>query len=142
MTQAKNGDTVKVNYTGTLEDGTVFDTSTGREPLQFVIGDGQIIPGFEQGVIGMSIGEAKTINIPSDNAYGPHLEDRILVVNQDQIPKHLDLEIGQQVQIPQTDGSKVQFIVTGVSETNVTLDANHPLSGKDLTFEIELTEIL
>ena len=142
MTQAKNGDTVKVHYTGKLEDGTVFDTSTARDPLQFVIGDGQIIPGFEQGVIGMNTGESKTINISSEKAYGPRHEDRVLEVNQDQIPKHLELEIGQQVQIPQTDGSKIQFIVKGVSETNVTLDANHPLAGKDLTFEIELTEIL
>jgi len=142
MQQAKNGDTVKVHYTGKLEDGTVFDTSAAREPFQFVIGDGQIIPGFDQAVNGMNVGESKTINVPSDEAYGPHLEDRVVVVNQDQIPKHLELEIGQHVQIPQTDGIKILFIVTNISETHVTLDANHPLAGKDLIFEIQLIEIL
>ncbi len=142
MQQAKNGDTVKVHYTGKLEDGTVFDTSTEREPLQFVIGGKQIIPGFEQAVVGMNTGETKTVNVSSDEAYGPHLEERVLVINQDQIPEHLELEVGQHVQIPQKDGSKVLFIVTAISETSVTLDANHPLAGKDLTFEIQLVEIL
>ena len=141
MQQAKNGDTVKVHYTGKLEDGTVFDTSTEREPLQFVIGGKQIIPGFEQAVVGMNTGETKTVNVSSDEAYGPHLEERVLVINQDQIPEHLELEVGQHVQIPQKDGSKVLFIVTAISETSVTLDANHPLAGKDLTFEIQLVEI-
>ena len=100
MTQAKSGDTVKVDYTGKLEDGTVFDTSASREPLQFLIGSGQIIPGFDQAVIGMNVGDKKTVNIPSDEAYGPHLEDRVLEVNQDQIPKHLTLEVGVQEQVP------------------------------------------
>ena len=142
MQQAKSGDTVKVDYTGKLEDGTVFDTSASREPLQFIIGDGQIIPGFDQAVIGMNVGDKKTINLPSDQAYGPHLEDRILEVNQEQIPKHLNLEAGQQVQVPQKDGSKVFFVVKSVSETSVTLDGNHPLAGKDLIFDIQLVEIL
>jgi peptidylprolyl isomerase len=142
MQQAKSGDTVKVDYTGKLEDGTVFDTSASREPLQFMIGGGQIIPGFDQAVIGMNVGDKKTINIPSDQAYGPHLEDKMLEVNQDQIPKHLNLEVGQQVQVPQKDGSKIFFVVTGVSETCVTLDGNHPLAGKDLVFDIQLVEIL
>ena len=142
MQQAKSGDTVKVDYTGKLEDGTVFDTSASRGPLQFVIGGGQIIPGFDKAVIGMNVGDKKTINIPSEQAYGPHLEDKILEVNQAQIPKHLNLEVGQQVQVPQKDGSKVFFVVTGVSETSVTLDGNHPLAGKDLVFNIQLVEIL
>ena len=142
MTQAKSGDTVKVDYTGKLEDGTVFDTSASREPLQFSIGSGQIIPGFDQAVIGMNVGDKKTVNIPSDEAYGPHLEDRVLEVNQDQIPKHLNLEVGQQVQVPQKDGSKMFFVVTNISETSVTLDGNHPLAGKDLIFDIQLVEIL
>ena len=142
MTQAKSGDTVKVDYTGKLEDGTVFDTSASREPLQFLIGSGQIIPGFDQAVIGMNVGDKKTVNIPSDQAYGPHLEDKVLEVNQDQIPQHLNLEVGQQVQVPQKDGSKIFFVVTGVSETSVTLDGNHPLAGKDLVFDIQLVEIL
>jgi peptidylprolyl isomerase len=142
MTQAKSGDTVKVDYTGKLEDGTVFDTSASREPLQFMIGSGQIIPGFDQAVIGMNVGDKKTVNISSDQAYGPHLDDKILEVNQDQIPKHLNLEVGQQVQVPQKDGSKIFFVVTGVSETSVTLDGNHPLAGKDLVFDIQLVEIV
>ena len=142
MQQAKSGDTVKVDYTGKLEDGTVFDTSASREPLQFIIGDGQLIPGFDKAVIGMIVGDKKTINIPSDQAYGPHLEDKVLEVNQDQIPKHLNLKVGQQVQVPQKDGSKIFFVVTDVCETSVTLDGNHPLAGKDLVFEIQLVEIL
>jgi FKBP-type peptidyl-prolyl cis-trans isomerase 2 len=142
MQQAKSGDTVKVDYTGKLEDGTVFDTSESRGPLQFIIGDGQIIPGFDQAVVGMNVGDKKTINIPSDQAYGPHLEDKILEVNQDQIPKHLNLEVGQQVQVPQKDGSKIFFVVTSVSETSVNLDGNHPLAGKDLVFDIQLVEIV
>jgi len=142
MQQAKNGDTVKVAYTGKLKDGTIFDTSASRGPFQFMIGDAKIIPGFEQAVIGMNVGDTKTINIPSDQAYGPHLKDKVLEVNQDQIPKHLELEVGQHVRIRQQDGSKVQFIVTGFSETRVTLDGNHPLAGKDLVFEIQLVEIL
>jgi FKBP-type peptidyl-prolyl cis-trans isomerase 2 len=142
MQEAKSGDTVKVDYTGTLEDGTVFDTSASRGPLQFIIGDGQIIPGFDKAVIGMNVGDKKTINIPSDQAYGPHLEDKVLEVNQKQIPKHLNLEVGQQVQVPQKDGSKLFFVVTDVSATSVTLDGNHPLAGKNLVFDIQLVEIL
>ena len=142
MQHAKNGDTVKVDYTGKLKDGTVFDTSASRGPLQFMIGDGQIIPGFDKALIGMNVGDKKTINIPSNQAYGPHLEDKVLELNQDQIPKHLNLEVGQQVQVPQKDGGKIFFVVTDVSEASVTLDGNHPLAGKDLVFEIQLLEIL
>lgn len=142
MQQAKNGDTVKVTYTGKLKDGTIFDTSASRGPLQFIIGDGQIIPGFDQAVIGMNVGDKKTVNVPSDQAYGPHLEGKVLEVKQNQIPRNLELKVGQHVQVPQKDGNKVQFIVTGVSETSVTLDGNHPLAGKDLVFEIQLVEIV
>ena len=142
MTQAKSGDTVKVDYTGKLEDGTILDASASRGPLQFTIGGGQIIPGFDKAIIGMNVGDKKTINVPSDQAYGPHLEDKVLEVNQDQIPKDLNLEVGQQVQVPQKDGSRIFFVVTDVSETSVTLDGNHPLAGKDLVFDIQLVEIL
>ena len=138
MKQARSGDTVKVEYTGKLKDGTIFDTSTSREPLQFMIGYGQIIPGFDKAVIGMNVGDKKTINISSDQAYGPHLEDKVLKVNKNQIPQHLELEAGQQVQVSQKDGGKIIFVVTGVSETGVTLDGNHSLAGKDLIFEIQL----
>ena len=141
MAKAKSGDTVKVHYTGTLEDGTVFDTSVEREPLEFTVGQGQLIPGFEQAVIGMKIGDLKTINIPADQAYGPYRDDLILVIERDQLPEDLDPEVGQQLQMTQADGEVVRVMVSDVSEATVTIDANHPLAGKDLTFEIELIEI-
>ena len=141
MIEAESGDTVKVHYTGTLEDGTVFDTSVEREPLEFTLGQGQLIPGFEQAVIGMKIGDLKTINIPADQAYGPYRDDLILVIERDQLPEDLDPEVGQQLQMTQADGEVVRVMVSDVSEATVTIDANHPLAGKDLTFEIELIEI-
>ena len=141
MVKAESGDTVKVHYTGTLEDGTVFDTSVEREPLEFTLGQGQLIPGFEQAVIGMKIGDLETINIPADQAYGPYRDDLILVIERDQLPEDLDPEVGQQLQLTQADGEVVRVMVSDVSEATVTIDANHPLAGKDLTFEIELIEI-
>lgn len=142
MAQVKKGDTVNVHYTGKLKDGTVFDSSADREPLQFTLGEGQIIPGFEQGVIGMKPGETKTVDIPADKAYGPHRKELVLVVNKSKIPAHLKPEVGQQLKLNQPDGRAVPVRVTNVSESKVTLDANHPLAGKDLTFEIELVEIV
>jgi len=141
MVKAESGDTVKVHYTGTLEDGTVFDTSVEREPLEFTLGQGQLIPGFEQAVIGMKIGDLKTINIPADQAYGPYRDDLILVIERDQLPEDLDPEVGQQLQMTQADGEVVRVMISDVSEATATIDANHPLAGKDLTFEIELIEI-
>jgi len=142
VAQAENGDIVKVHYTGKLENGMIFDTSAKRGPLRFTIGDGQLIPGFEQAVVGMNLGESKRVKVPADKAYGPHCEEMVLVVDQNQLPKHLKLEVGQQLQIPQKDGNKTLVTVTNVSESSVTLDANHPLAGKDLTFDIQLVEIL
>ena len=139
--QAKDGDTVKVHYTGKLEDGTVFDTSIERDPLQFTIGEGQLIPGFEQAVVGMSPGESKTVEIPADEAYGPYREELVMVVDRDQLPEDLQPEVGQQLQIRQPDGQTILVKVIDVSESSVTLDANHPLAGKDLTFDIELVEV-
>jgi len=141
MVQAKSGDIVKVHYTGTLEDGTVFDTSVEREPLEFTLGQGQLIPGFEQAVIGMKVGDLKTIEIPADQAYGPHRDDLILVIERDQLPVDLDPKVGQQLQMMQADGRSIVVTITDVFETTVTIDANHPLAGKKLTFEIELVEI-
>jgi len=138
---AKTGDTVKVHYTGKLDDGTVFDSSNGREPLQFTIGEGQVIPGFEQAVTGMKPGESQTVKIPVEEAYGPYQQELVLVVGQDQFPADLEPEVGQQLQITQADGKVTVVTVTGISESGVILDANHPLAGKDLTFEIELMEI-
>ena len=141
MVEAKSGDTVKVHYTGTLEDGTVFDTSVEREPLEFTVGQGQLIPGFEQAVIGMKVGDLKTINIPADQAYGPHRDDLILVIERSQLPEDLDPEVGQQLPMMKADGSSITVIIIELSETTVTIDANYSLAGKNLTFEIELVEI-
>lgn len=141
MAQAKNGDTVKVHYTGKLNDGTVFDSSADREPLKFTIGNGQLIQDFEQAVIGMNTGESKTVQIPSDNAYGPHREEMLMVIDRSQFPEGLEPRIDQQLQVRHPNGQESVVKVVDISDTNVTLDANHPLAGKDLTFEIQLTEI-
>ena len=139
--QAKTGDTVKVHYTGRLQDSTVFDTSVGGEPLEFTLGQGQIIPGFEQAVIGMRVGESKTVTIPVDQAYGPRRDDMILKVERAELPENLEPEIGMQLQMNQGDGGIMIVTITDVSETTITIDANHPLAGQDLTFDIELVEI-
>lgn len=141
MVQAKPGDTVKIHYTGRLDDGTVFDSSANREPLEFTINEGQVIPGFEQAVVGMSPGESKTEKIPMDRAYGPHREEMVLEVSREQIPPDLQPEVGQQLQIQQPNGQPVAVFVTDVTDAKVTLDANHPLAGEDLTFDIQLVEI-
>lgn len=142
MAQATTGDTVRVHYTGTLHDGTTFDTSEGREPLEFTVGDGQVIPGFEQAVAGMEPGDTKTVEISADQAYGPKRDEMMLNVSPDQFPEGMDPEVGQQLQLSQPDGQTVVVRVTDVADDAVTLDANHPLAGEDLTFEIELAEIV
>jgi FKBP-type peptidyl-prolyl cis-trans isomerase 2 len=141
MAQAKPGDTVKIHYTGRLEDGTVFDSSANREPLEFTLDGGQVIPGFEQAVVGMTPGESKTEKIPMDQAYGPHRPEMVLEVSRQQMPPELQPEVGQQLQVQQPDGQTIPVFVTEVTESTVTLDANHPLAGEDLTFDIELVEI-
>lgn len=141
MAQAKAGDTVKVHYTGKLDDGTVFDSSADREPLEFTIGAGGIIPGFEQAVVGMSLGESKTEVIPTDQAYGPHSEEMVVVVDRQQMPPEIEPEVGQQLQLQQQNGQVLPVVITDVSGAAVTLDANHPLAGEDLTFDIKLVEI-
>lgn len=141
MGQAKAGDTVKVHYTGKLDDGTVFDSSADREPLEFTIGSGGIIPGFEQAVVGMNLGESKTEVIPTDQAYGPHLEEMVVVVDRQQMPPEIEPEVGQQLQLQQQNGQVLPVVITDVSGAAVTLDANHPLAGEDLTFDIKLVEI-
>lgn len=141
MTQAKSGDTVRIHYTGTLNDGSTFDSSAGRDPLEFTLGSGQVIPGFDTGVTGMSVGEKKTINIPAENAYGDIDPDARQAVPRDQIPADIPLEIGTMLQMQAPTGQVVQVAVVEVSETEVMLDANHPLAGKDLNFELELVEI-
>jgi len=142
MAQAKYGDTVKVHYTGKLEDGTVFDTSLNRDPLQFTIGEGQVISGFEEAVVGMNPGESKTAKVPADKAFGPYRKEMVVVVDRNQFPKHLEPKVGEQLQIHQADGRTIVATITDVSESSVTLDANHPLAGKDLIFDIQLIEIV
>jgi peptidylprolyl isomerase len=141
MAQAKRGDTVKVHYVGTFEDGTVFDTSREREPLPFILGEGEVIPGFEAAVVGMTPGESKKVIIPAENAYGPRHEEMVLVVERQHLPEGVDPQVGQQYQIPQSDGQSILVTVTDTSESSVTLDGNHPLAGRALTFEIELIEV-
>lgn len=138
---AKDGNTVKVHYTGKLDDGTIFDTSLEREPLEFTIGAGQMIPGFEAAVRGMQVGQVKTVTIPAEEAYGPHNEDNVLVVERDKLPENLNPVVGQQLQMQQENSNMAVFVVTDVSDTMITLDANHPLAGKALTFEIKLVEM-
>jgi peptidylprolyl isomerase len=142
MAKAKNGDTVKIHYTGKLEDGTVFDTSSDREPIQFTIGSNQVIAGLEKAVVGMNLGESKTSKITADQAYGPHRKEMLIEVERDEIPDDINLEVGQHLQIPQQNRRSIIVKVADISEEKVTLDANHPLAGKDLTFDIELVEIV
>lgn len=139
---ATSGDTVRVHYTGTLEDGTTFDSSEGREPLEFTLGSGQVIPGFDAGVSGMEPGQTKTIQIPAEEAYGPRRDEMTLQVSPDQFPEGMDPEVGQQLQLQQPDGQAVVVRVAEVSDVVVVLDANHPLAGEDLTFELTLDEIV
>jgi len=134
------GDSVQVHYTGSLDDGTVFDSSEDRGPLSFVIGDGTMISGFDAAVRGMEVGETKTVTIPTAEAYGEYREDLVVVLPRDELEE--DLEVGERVSLQNvTSGETISFIVTEISDTEVTLDANHPLVGEDLTFEIELVAI-
>lgn len=141
MAHAKQGDTVKVHYTGKLDDGTVFDSSVEGDPLEFTLGSGQIIPGFDEAVNGMAVGEKKVVQIPSEKAYGPHREDMTAEVPRGELPPEIEPAVGMQLQANQQDGRTMVVTVTQVKDENVTLDANHPLAGKDLTFDIELLEV-
>ncbi len=149
MAQAKQGDRVKVHYTGRLDTGEVFDSSECREsecgcdsgPLEFTIGEGQVIPGFEQGVIGMAPGESKTVVIPVEQGYGPRNEAMVAVVERENLPPDLTPEPGMQLQVTQQDGHAFPVVITEVTDTHVTIDANHPLAGRELTFDLKLVEI-
>jgi peptidylprolyl isomerase len=142
MAEAKDGDTVKVHYTGKFEDGTVFDSTDGREPLEFTLGNGQLIAGFEKALVGMNPGESKTSNIPQDEAYGPRNEEMKQVVERNQLPPDLDPQVGMQLQVKTPEDQTLIVSIAEVSDTHVTLDANHPLAGKDLNFDIQLVEIV
>ena len=140
--QAETGDTVRVHYTGRLQNGEVFDTSAGDEPLEFTLGQGQMIRGFEQAVLGMQVGDNKTVTITVDEAYGPRRDDLILEVSRDELPDDLEPDVGMLLQSSQPDGSVIIFTITEVSDTTIKVDGNHPLAGLELTFDIELVEII
>jgi FKBP-type peptidyl-prolyl cis-trans isomerase 2 len=142
MAQAKSGDRVRVHYSGFLEDGTVFDSSLDRDPLEFTLGEGMVIKGFEDAVMGMNEGESKTISIPSDEAYGPYRDDLVAVVERRMVPADIDPKVGLVLQLRTPDGQVTDVVVTEVTDETITIDANHPLAGKDLIFEIKLMEIL
>jgi peptidylprolyl isomerase len=141
MAQAQHGDTVKIHYTGTLEDGTVFDSSEGHDPLEFTLGSGQVIVGFEEAVTGMGSGEKKQVTIPADKAYGQRNEEMVIQAPRDQVPPDISPEVGQQLQMAGPGGETVIVRVVEITDEHVTLDANPPLAGKDLTFDIELVAI-
>ncbi len=141
MSQAKTGDTVKIHYTGTLEDGSQFDSSQGREPLEFELGSGQVIPGFDKAVAGMAVGESKQVTIPPEEAYGPHREQMVQEVPKTALPPDLSPEIGMALSARGQDGAEMRLTVTEVGDDTITVDANHPLAGKPLNFDIELVNI-
>lgn len=141
MTQAAKGDTVLVHYTGTLEDGEQFDSSAGREPLEFTIGSGQVIAGFDDALTGMAVGETKQVTIPADEAYGAHDPQLMHKVAREQVPAEIELETGLALQAQDQAGNPIRFVVVEFDGDTVTLDANHPLAGKDLTFDLELVEV-
>lgn len=135
-----DGSTVKVHYTGTLDDGTVFDSSKERGPLEFTLGEGKVIPGFEAAVKNMEIGQSRTVTIPADEAYGQHRKDLLVPIEKKHLPKDLEPEVGQKLQMQTASGQMSIVTITEVGENEITIDANHPLAGKDLTFELELVE--
>lgn len=140
--EVKFGDTVKVHYKAKAEELTIFDSSTQMDPLVFTIGDGQIIPAFENALIGMQTGEKKTIKLQAEEAFGPYVDELVSTVDKNQLPPNLEIEKGQQLQIQQPDGQIILVKVVDISENSVTFDANHPLAGKNITFDIHLVEIV
>ncbi len=142
MKNAKDGDKVKVHYTGKLKDGTVFDSSVEREqPLEFTLGKGEVIAGFETAVTGMEVGDTKSTDIPASNAYGERRDDMVFEVPNNNIPENISPQVGQQLAVKQNDGSSMPVTVTEIKDESIVIDANHPLAGKDLVFDIELVEI-
>mgnify|MGYP001814456507 FL=1 len=142
MTTAKSGDTVRIHYTGTLHDGTEFDSSSGRDPLEFALGGGQVIPGFDSAVDGMSVGENKTVTIPPEDAYGERHDQLVQEVPKNALPDEIDPEVGMHLQSRSPEGQVLNLVVTDVADESITVDGNHPLAGQALTFDIELVEIV
>ena len=141
VAQATDGDEVQVHYTGKLEDGTIFDSSEDGEPLSFIIGENRVIPGFEQAVTGMEPGDTKTAEVEPEQAYGEHREDMVMEMERDQIPGEVDPEVGQQLQLRLENGQTVPVLITALGEDTVTIDANHPLAGRKLIFDIEVVDV-
>ncbi|SLN52677.1 FKBP-type peptidyl-prolyl cis-trans isomerase SlyD [Roseivivax jejudonensis] len=141
MSEVKAGDTVLIHYTGTLNDGSTFDSSAGRDPLEFTVGSGQIIPGLDKALPGMNVGDKKSVAVAADEAYGQRNPEALQQVPRTEIPDHIPLDPGTQLQVQTPNGQTVPVVVADVTEEQVTLDANHPLAGQDLTFDIELVEI-
>ena len=142
MTQARNGNTVKLSVTGKLEDGTVFAASNESAPIEFTLGEGQVLPGIEEAAEGMAAGETKTVQVPAEQAYGARRDDLMQEIPREYLPEDLSPEVGQRLQIEQTNGDNVTASVIEVTQESITIDANHPLAGQDLTFDIEMLEIV
>ncbi|WP_299676701.1 peptidylprolyl isomerase [uncultured Roseobacter sp.] len=141
MTEVKSGDTVGIHYTGTLLNGTKFDSSEGRDPLQFVVGSGQVIPGLDAALPGMALGEKKTVKVPCADAYGPINPQMRQAVPREGIPDDVPLDIGTLLNVETPEGQAMQVMIVATDEATVTIDANHPLAGQDLTFDIEVMSI-
>jgi peptidylprolyl isomerase len=142
MSAAKSGDTVRIHYTGKLEDGTQFDSSEGRDPLEFALGGGQVIPGFDSAVEGMAVGDTKSVTIQPEEAYGPRHDQLIQDVPRNQLPDDMTPAVGMELQAQNETGEVMRFAVTAVDDDSITVDGNHPLAGKALNFDIELVEIV
>lgn len=142
MKQSDTGDTVRVHYKGSLLDGTEFDNSAGRDPIEVTIGNGQVIPGFEKALIGMTAGETRTVTIEPDQAYGQHETELVLSVPRDRIPADVALQAGGILQMTDASGDQINLLVVEFDDDTVTLDGNHPLAGKTLAFELQLVEIV
>ncbi|MDZ7778542.1 MAG: peptidylprolyl isomerase [Gemmatimonadota bacterium] len=141
MAEAKQGDTVHVHYTGRLQDGTTFDSSQDRDPLEITIGEGAVIPGFEKAVQGMSVGDQKTAEVPVEEAYGPRRDELVMDVPRTQLPEGLDPKPGEQLRMQTPDGQAVPVVVADTTEEEIKIDANHPLAGEELTFDLLLVKI-
>ena len=141
MKKAGEGDTVKVHYTGKLEDGTEFDSSAGREPLEFTMGGGMMIHGFEKAVHGMAVGEKVSVNIPPEEAYGPYMEDKKVLIGRKEFPKNVNPKVGIALSMTNPEGGQFDAVICEVTDEHVVLDANHSLAGKTLNFDIEVMEI-
>jgi len=142
MAQVKSGDKIKVHYHGKLTNGETFDSSAGREPLEFEVGSGMVIPGFDEGVTGMSVGEKKTVQIPFAEAYGPKNEEMVIEMPKDRFPADMPIEVGMPLMMSDPQGQQFQVTIVEIKDDTVMLDANHPLAGQDLIFDLELVEIV